>query len=548
MTEEEFYKQSTIPDLPNTEQKKNKSHKVENVPQKIGPYPIEALLDRGGMSVLYLGVNPDTKSPVTIKALSSALLPRPEMTDRFFKEAEIIALADHPNIVKLFGHGEWEGGLYIAMEFIKGTPLKEYILRHPMKEKRALELILEIASAICHLHSNGIIHRDLKPENIIVSSENKIKVIDFGIAQMLCKKNDDRITQENRIMGTPIYMSPEQQKNPMEASYSSDIYSLGIIAYELLSGKLSHGVIQLEAIPVAIRPILEMSLKENPEERYQDIVDMMMDLSEYLKTGSLKRTAEKVENEKKAQKKEEEENPLKELKEHLISSQKTTLPLSPPSWPNIDIGLTNHIGSSISGVYYDFFELREGSYGVIIGESTARGISGVIYVSVLRGMIRALSWSASKPVELVAYLNELLINDPFDQIFTLNYLILYPNKNQLHFISCGYGNLWYIPSGSENVQKITADNIALGIDPEAEFLEISHNWEIGDTIVLNTFRATSSEDKKSFTENDFQKVLKKNAFSPAQKQTDEIFAKFSSHMKEELEERPITLISINRKG
>lgn len=596
MTDKDFHKQDTIPDVAVSQNKEIEgAAAVQKVPEKIGPYPITALLDKGGMSLLFLGENPNTRSPLTIKVLSPKLVSHPEMVERFFKEAEIIALADHPNIVRLFGHGEWDGGLYIAMEFIKGTPLKEYITRHHLSESRAVEVILEIAAALFHLHSNEIVHRDLKPENILLTDDNKIKVIDFGIAQLLRTSVNERITQENRMMGTPIYMSPEQKATPTEASYPADIYSLGLIAFELFTGKLSHGVIQLDQVNEGLRHILGKALKADPKDRYPDIVDMISDLKAYQKEAPKKTepkqapvSPEKVEatplekpdevsdslidtketvtkepvatpepeepqevempeavNEVQVDSKAREE--LEELSSHLQYSQQTLLPPVAPVWPVVDIGLINHMGSNISGIYYDFFDLKESAYGVIMGESTATGASAIVYTSVLRGMIRALSWSASKPVELAAYLNELLINDPFDQFFTLSYLILYPDDNQLHYISCGAGNLWKIASGTDTPNKISADNMALGIDAEAEFVEVTQNWDVGDTILLNTYRATGGvEGKKGFSEKDFKNTLKKNAFLPPQKQVDALFNQMSKTLKHSLEERPITMISLTR--
>ena len=150
------------------------------------------------------------------------------MVQRFLREADIIALADHPNIVKLYRQGTWEGGLYIAMEFIGSLSLRKYILRNLISLKHALELVLEISMALCHLHAHGVIHRDLKPENILVTEVGEVKVIDFGIAQLLTDSPTDPRARR-RLVGTPIYMSPEQKNDPESTSYPSDIYSLGII-------------------------------------------------------------------------------------------------------------------------------------------------------------------------------------------------------------------------------------------------------------------------------------------------------------------------------
>ena len=186
---QEFHKQATLPGLPGLRLNDPLSPEAEApLPAFIGPYKIEGTLSRGGMSHLYLAIHPETHEPVAVKVLLSRFLAHPEMKGRFLREAEIISLADHPNIVNLYGQGEWEGGLYIAMEFIQGISLRQFIMQHTMSLKRALETILQIATAIQHLHSHGVIHRDLKPENILVTAAGGIKVIDFGIAQLQDEK------------------------------------------------------------------------------------------------------------------------------------------------------------------------------------------------------------------------------------------------------------------------------------------------------------------------------------------------------------------------
>lgn len=532
MASEDFQKQDTLPGVSAEEKEKG----VIPLPSAIGPYKVESLLEKGGMSLLYLTTHPDTGEAMTLKVLLPKYLEHPEMVQRFLNEAEIIALADHPNIVKLYGHGEWEGGLYIAMEYIKGVSLREYLTKKPLSLKRALEVILEIAYAICHLHTHGVIHRDLKPENILVTEQGKIKVIDFGIAQLLTDDNGMQV-QQHRFIGTPIYMSPEQRNKPENVSYPSDIYSLGIIAYELVLGRLSHGQIHLSLMPKGLQKILSKALKPKIEDRYQDIVDFIADLSTYLHSAL-------------PQKEKKEGDQISELSENLQQAQMVLVPQKAPSWPKLDIGVVTYKGVSISGIYYDFFELPEGAYGILMAEPSAKGVQGVVYTAVLRGMVRALSRLTAKPGELVTLLNELLSLDPIDQVFTLSYLILVPSTNQFHYISCGYGSLWHIPTGVNAPKKISADNIALGIDANAEFLEVTQSWNVGDTLILNTFatlHGASSRKMAVFTEEDFKKSIMENLYKSPQKQVEMIFNKAVAAVSKSIEERSVTLISILRK-
>ncbi len=179
---------------------------------------------------------------------------------------------------------------YFIASILPDIANKEIIVKHSFSLQRSVEVVLEIAGALCHLHTNEIIHRDLKPENILITSEGKVKVIDFGIAQLLEPQNidEERITRADKVMGTPVYMSSEQKENPLDATILSDIYSLGVIAFELFSGKLCHGVITLQEAPEGLANIVGHCVATNPQDRYQDIVDLIMDLSAYSKSGKAK--------------------------------------------------------------------------------------------------------------------------------------------------------------------------------------------------------------------------------------------------------------------
>ncbi len=497
MTDKEFYQEKTLPSndggIP--------VQKPIELPPQIGPYKIERLLDKGGMSLLYLGRNPKTYEPTTIKVLSSKYLSNPDVVDRFLKEANIIAMADHANIVKLYGHGEWEGGLYIAMEFIEGMSLRQYIIQNPLSLRRALEIIIEIAYALCHLHMHGVIHRDLKPENILVTENGSIKVIDFGIAQLLTEEGEPGQPSRQRIIGTPIYMSPEQRENPENVSYPSDIYSLGIIAYEVVLGKLSHGQIHLGLMPRGIRKILTKALQPKAEERYQDVVDLIADLSSYLNSSM-------IEQEKHTG------TQITELSENLKRAQMILLPEIAPQWVGVSVGLAVHKSTGISSVHHDFFDVSEDSFGIITSESSTKKAEGFVYTAAARGMIRALCRLTTKPDELITLLNDLIVNDPMRQTLMLNYLILQPQLNALQYICCGSGHLWHCETASNSFKKIKNENVALGVESLAEFHAITATWNIGDTLLLSSFNAPS------LNETQFQQILQECIHLPPQQQVD----------------------------
>lgn len=531
--EEDFHKKKTLYGI---SKKNDEDSSVVTVPPMIGPYKIESLLEKGGMSILYLGIHPDTKDPTTIKVLLPKFLTHPDVVQRFLNEAEIIAMTDHPNIVKLFGHGEWEGGLYIAMEYIHGISLRQALIQHPFSLKKALEIVIDIAYALCHLHTHGVIHRDLKPENILITDQGQVKVIDFGIAQLMTEKNTEDIPARQRLVGTPIYMSPEQREDPESVSYPSDIYSLGIITYELVLGKLSHGQIHLSLMPKGLQKILNKTLQPRPEDRYQDIVDFITDVSAYLNSPQIKK--EKIAGDQ-----------LSEILDDLRKAQGILSPQTLPQWKEFEIDVASNKGLHIYGVYHDFFDFPDGSYGILMGESSAKGAAGIVHTAILSGMVHSLRQWTNKPKELASMLNKLIIEAGLEQIYALSYLILSPHDNKLKYLSCGYGSLWHIPLPETPAIKIPSNHLALGIDPDAEFKEIELPFESKGRLILSSFPSELSNDpiENELTDNLFQKILTECQQLSTQNFLNCTIRKAKLVFSRPLHERLFTLICISRK-
>lgn len=534
MTKPNFFKQDTLPDV----QEAAEGEASPSLPKKIGPYVIESLLGKGGMSLIYLGIHPETHEPLTIKVLLPQYLSHPEMVQRFLKEAQIIGLTNHPNIVKLYGEGEWEGGLYIAMEFIQGISLRQLILQNSLTLKRSLEIVVQIGYALFHLHSHGVIHRDLKPENILLTDSGGVKVIDFGIAQL--HTSEERITEKKRIIGTPVYMSPEQKENPLTVSYPADIYSLAIITYELVLGRLSHGVIHLSLIPTGLQRILSQALQPAPKDRYQDIVDFINDISNYLESEHFEKDLRGIDF-------------TTELFEELKNTQSLFLPQSLPNWPRVSIGLINSNPLGLLPIYYEFFDLEDGAYAIILAEPAAKGATALLYAALFKGLIISNRSMLLNPVQLVHQLNTILSHEAIDQIFVMNILILLPIKNQLRYLSCGFGPLWQMQGGINIPKQITANNIALGITAETEFFEVSNNWNVGDRLILHNFKRLEPNDSAgassgSLTEENFQTALQETLFLEPQKQVEALMRRIKPTFKDSIYEPPMTLISIHRKS
>ncbi|MDJ0651632.1 MAG: protein kinase [Simkaniaceae bacterium] len=531
MTAEDFHKQSTLPNL--TGEDKPLSH-----PSHIGPYKIEVLLSKGGMSFLYLGLDPKDHSPIVVKVLSPKYLTHPEMIQQFLQESEIISLTNHPNIIKLKGHGEWENGLYIATEFVQGISLKQFIMQQNFSPKTCIEIVLQVAYAILHLHTHGVIHRDLKPENILMTKGGSVKVIDFGIAQLTYDKESALPLQRGKFLGTPSYMSPEQRKDPLNVTFATDIYSIGVIVFELLVGKLSFGSIQLSLLPSDLRAIVEKALAPSLNERYQDIVDFITDISAYLKKEQKRGKGEGI----------------KEVWDHLEESHLKLLPAKVPKWPAFDVGLAKPDRESDLGSYYDFIRFADQTYFIAMGEYMESSVEALSYIALLKGMIQSLTrdyiTSADSHFESITFitaLNEMIASHdlPSDLLFQLLYLA--PSTNQFSFISCGCGTLMHLPIGANSPRFLANQNPRLGEELDHRFYETTESWTEGDLLIVHFFdTALLSEKHNQDFEDALKEIVRKTLQFSVQSQAEEILNSVAEVFPTLVEDYPKTVLTIHR--
>ncbi|MGX4669183.1 Stk1 family PASTA domain-containing Ser/Thr kinase [Cerasibacillus sp. JNUCC 74] len=253
-------------------------------------YQIKKIIGSGGMANVYLARDIILDRDVAIKSLRLEFANDEEFIARFDREAHSATSLNHPNIVNIYDVGEEDHLLYMVMEYVKGMTLKEYIQQHgPLGVQEALDIMRQITSAIAHAHANEIIHRDIKPQNILIDTNGQVKVTDFGIAIALSATS---LTQTNSVLGSVHYLSPEQARGGT-ATKKSDIYSIGIVFYELLTGRLpfsgqsavSIALKHLQNdtpsvrkynpdIPQSVENIVLKATAKNPFHRYETIYDL----------------------------------------------------------------------------------------------------------------------------------------------------------------------------------------------------------------------------------------------------------------------------------
>jgi serine/threonine protein kinase len=231
------------------------------------------LVGRGGMGFVYRARHRTLERNVALKLLASDVAQRPGFAERFAREARVLAALNHPHIVAVHDHGRAGPWWFLSMEFVEGASLRELMRERSVKPLQALAIVAQICDALQYAHERNVVHRDIKPENILIDRAGRVRILDFGLSKIGGGLERDNLTRADQVMGTPHYMAPEQWERPAEVDHRADIYALGVVFYELLTGELPLGRFappsQCVQVDVRLDEVVLKSLEKAPERRYQ---------------------------------------------------------------------------------------------------------------------------------------------------------------------------------------------------------------------------------------------------------------------------------------
>jgi serine/threonine protein kinase len=247
------------------------------------------LVGEGGMGAVYKARQPGLDRVVALKVLPPQAGTDSGFAERFNREARALAKLSHPNIVAVYDFGQVDGLHYFIMEYVDGPSLRQVERSRKLSTRQALQIIPQICEALQFAHDEGVVHRDIKPENVLLDRKGRVKIADFGLAKILEREPSDvRLTGAKDVMGTPHYMAPEQVEHPHEVDHRADIYSLGVVFYEMLTGELPLGKFALPSqkvqVDVRLDEVVLHTLEKEPSRRYQHVSEVKTDVETIAKS------------------------------------------------------------------------------------------------------------------------------------------------------------------------------------------------------------------------------------------------------------------------
>lgn len=267
---------------------------LEEAAKLFPQWKVILLLGRGGMGAVFEVHQPELDRTVAVKLLPIEASRDEHLVERFRREARTLARLRHPGIVALFESGITSAGhFYFVMEHVDGSPLSSLIAEGRLDVPKAIEIVCQVCEALAYAHAQGVIHRDIKPSNILIDQTGRAKVADFGLARLDQTETASgalSMSRTGQFMGTPAYAAPEQVKDAAHVDHRADIYALGVLLYEMLTGDLPRGVFQPPSRKTSdaahLDDVVRRAMQERPEDRYQAAADLQKDITHTARSGN----------------------------------------------------------------------------------------------------------------------------------------------------------------------------------------------------------------------------------------------------------------------
>jgi tRNA A-37 threonylcarbamoyl transferase component Bud32 len=257
---------------------------VEELAAAFPELSIEACIGQGGMAAVYRATQPRLGRQVALKVMRPDLAGQAQFTERFLREARVLAALSDPHVLTIHDFGQREAFCYLLTEYVDGANLRELMRMGRLSPTEVLRIVPQICAGLHFAHQHGVVHRDIKPENVLVDRAGQVKLADFGLAKLAGDPSATSLTRSGQVFGTPHYMAPEQWHDGGAVDHRADIYALGVVLYELLTGKLPVGTYppasQHAGVPSGVDPIVQRSLQQEPAQRYQSAGEVQRDLEQ----------------------------------------------------------------------------------------------------------------------------------------------------------------------------------------------------------------------------------------------------------------------------
>lgn len=467
---------------------------------KIGNYTIISQIGFGGMGRIMKASAPDG-SLAALKIIKSEHINNQSLVERFQQEMKISSLLHHKNVAEIFGWGvDNTGRHYFAMEYVDGQNVRTLLNQNSVNLNMAIDIFTQLCEGLKYAHSQDVIHRDIKPENIILNSAGILKIVDFGIARI---DNDSvrSMTMTNVVMGSPIYMSPEQKSDFKNVDKRTDIYAAGAMFYEMLSGEMPGGLLRIDLIPENLRAIVEKAIAYDAEDRYADTEAILRDIEFYKQGGCItkdQKAIRKIEDNVK-------------LRQALIDS---FYPEENPSIPGLDLDAFYVPAEGIGGNYYDYITIDDSHTGILVGNLFDQpDVNAALFLAMLRSAFRIFAGESIDPGVTLKKLNDFMSGERFDYFAVFSYMIYNSSKKEISVATAGYKPVMVLKNGADDFIKLQPEGVGIGIMENYDYESMSMQLNENDLILLSSagLAKTKNREGKPFGDERLHKLVLANA-------------------------------------